>query len=63
MLIPYKGSVDEVVDKLISGIRASIGYAGAADINEMKRIARVARVNTKASVILNKAAERNAILQ
>jgi IMP dehydrogenase/GMP reductase len=63
MLIPYVGAIDEIVDKLCSGIRASIGYAGAANISEMKELTRIARVNTRESAILNKAAVRNAILQ
>lgn len=33
--IPYKGHVSDVVFQLIGGLRAAMGYCGAADINDM----------------------------
>ncbi len=34
--VPYKGSLSEVVHQLVGGLRAGMGYVGAANINEMK---------------------------
>ncbi len=42
--IPYKGAVPAVMEHLSSGIRASIGYAGAVSVAEMRDKARVARI-------------------
>lgn len=61
MMIPYTGEVDDVVGDMLAGIRASIGYAGAEDMESMKRIARVARVNNRPK-ISSKAEDRKAIL-
>jgi IMP dehydrogenase len=47
ILVPYRGRVDDVVDELVGGLRAAIGYAGANKISEM-RSARVALVRTMA---------------
>ena len=33
--VPYKGEVNIVLDELVSGLRASMGYAGAANIEEL----------------------------
>ncbi|MCL5419284.1 MAG: IMP dehydrogenase [Candidatus Marsarchaeota archaeon] len=43
-LIPYKGSVSDVIELISSGVRASIGYAGAGSIAEMRTKARIARI-------------------
>ncbi len=45
--IPYKGKLAEVVELLNSGVRASIGYAGADDIESMKTKAKVARLGMR----------------
>ena len=39
--VPYKGEVSIVLDELVSGLRASMGYAGARDILELWRKARL----------------------
>jgi IMP dehydrogenase len=33
--VPYKGEVNTVLDELVSGLRASMGYAGARNIEEL----------------------------
>jgi IMP dehydrogenase len=33
--VPYKGEVNIVLDELVSGLRASMGYAGAKNIEEL----------------------------
>ncbi len=35
--VPYRGSLKDVVHNLVGGIRASLGYAGCADIEAMRR--------------------------
>ncbi len=35
--VPYKGSLDEVVFQLIGGLRAGMGYCGAATIADLKK--------------------------
>ncbi len=34
--VPYKGSVTAIVYQLVGGLRASMGYCGCANINEMR---------------------------
>jgi IMP dehydrogenase len=34
--VPYKGRVDEVIYQLVGGLRAGMGYCGAANINALK---------------------------
>ena len=34
--VPYKGSVTAIVYQLIGGLRASMGYCGCADIDQMR---------------------------
>jgi len=40
-LVPYKGSVKNVLNELINGTRRSMWYLGANNINELRRKARV----------------------
>lgn len=35
-IVPYKGNVSETIYQIIGGLRASMGYCGAKNINEMK---------------------------
>ncbi|MFP8488038.1 IMP dehydrogenase [Gracilimonas sp. Q87] len=35
--VPFKGYLSEVVHQMTGGLRAAMGYAGAADIEEMKK--------------------------
>ena len=44
MWVPYKGEVASVVAELAAGLRAAMGYAGAATVREMWEKARVAWV-------------------
>lgn len=39
--VPYKGEVSIVLDELVAGLRASMGYAGARNIEELWRRARL----------------------
>jgi IMP dehydrogenase len=34
--VPYKGSVLGVIHQLVGGLRSSMGYVGAATIDEMR---------------------------
>ena len=34
--VPYKGSVNNIIHQLVGGLRASMGYTGNGNINEMK---------------------------
>jgi IMP dehydrogenase len=42
--VPYKGSLVNVIHQLIGGIRASMGYTGCANIQEMRTKPRFVRV-------------------
>ncbi len=35
--VPYKGKVAEVIYQLVGGLRAGMGYCGAADIEALQR--------------------------
>ncbi len=36
-MVPYKGSVKDVVDQLVGGIKSGMGYIGASNIEELKK--------------------------
>ncbi len=42
--VPYKGSVTAIIHQLLGGLRASMGYTGAADIEAMRTQAEFIRV-------------------
>lgn len=42
--VPYKGPVSAIVHQMIGGIRSSMGYCGAADIETMRKEATFVRV-------------------
>ncbi len=44
--VPYAGTVAEVLHQLTGGLRSGMGYAGAADLAELRRSARMMRVTT-----------------
>ncbi len=44
--IPYKGYLADVIEELASGVRASMGYAGAKGVKELKGNARVMKVSS-----------------
>lgn len=43
-VVPYKGPVDEVIFQLIGGLKSSMGYCGAKDIQAMKENAKFVRI-------------------
>ncbi|MFQ5877053.1 MAG: IMP dehydrogenase [Acidobacteriota bacterium] len=43
-MVPYKGSVQVLVQQLVGGLRAGMGYCGASDIEALRREARFIRV-------------------
>jgi IMP dehydrogenase len=47
--VPYKGEVSIVLDELVSGLRASMGYAGARNIEELWLKGRLAALSASGS--------------
>ena len=43
--VPYKGSVDDIVQELLGGIRSCCCYIGADSLKHMSRCAKFCRVN------------------
>ena len=46
--VPYKGPVDGVLHQLVGGLRAGMGYVGAADLKALRERARFIRVSPAA---------------
>jgi IMP dehydrogenase len=44
--VPYKGSVLAVIHQLMGGLRASMGYVGAADITQMREKAEFVQITS-----------------
>lgn len=44
--VPYKGTLEEVVFQLTGGLKASMGYCGAKDIDTMKKTAEFIRITS-----------------
>ena len=44
--VPYKGPVDGVLHQLVGGLRAGMGYLGAADLKSLRERARFIRVSS-----------------
>lgn len=44
-LVPYTGDTEQVVNRLVSGLKASMGYAGASSISDMWNKTKLARVS------------------
>ncbi|MEL6375446.1 MAG: IMP dehydrogenase, partial [Pseudomonadota bacterium] len=44
--VPYKGPVDAVLHQLVGGLRAGMGYVGAATLAELKTKARFVRISS-----------------
>ena len=42
--VPYKGEVGEVMFQFIGGLRAGMGYCGAANVPSLKRSARFIQI-------------------
>ncbi|MFH0956742.1 MAG: IMP dehydrogenase [Candidatus Aenigmatarchaeota archaeon] len=49
-IVPYRGTVSEIVYQMIGGLRSSMGYCGCKDIDEMMKKTVMRRI-TKAGVI------------
>ncbi len=45
-MVPYKGSVQDLVAQLVGGLRAGMGYCGVRDIETLRREARFLRVSS-----------------
>ncbi len=46
-LVPYRGSVEDIMNQIVGGIKAGFGYAGAKNIKELKENARFVRITSK----------------
>ena len=42
--VPYKGPIDVILHQMVGGLRAAMGYVGAADIAELQARARFVRI-------------------
>jgi len=45
-LVPYKGTVEDVIHKLVGGLKTGMGYVGAGNIKELKLKGRFIRVTS-----------------
>jgi IMP dehydrogenase len=43
-MVPYKGSVTEIIRQLVGGIRSGLSYCGAQDIPEMQEKAEFIKI-------------------
>jgi IMP dehydrogenase len=43
--VPFKGSVEPILHQLVGGLRASMGYTGAANLLEFRKRARFVRLS------------------
>jgi IMP dehydrogenase len=43
--VPYKGSLSFIVQQLVGGLKAGMGYVGAATLEELRTRARFVRVS------------------
>jgi IMP dehydrogenase len=44
--VPYKGSASAVLHQLIGGLRAAMGYVGAADLQQLRERAQFIRITS-----------------
>jgi IMP dehydrogenase len=44
--VPYRGRLSDVIYQMIGGLRAAMGYCGAANLQELKEKARFLRVTS-----------------
>ncbi|MEZ5957058.1 MAG: IMP dehydrogenase [Hyphomonadaceae bacterium] len=44
--VPFKGPVSNIIHQLIGGLRASMGYVGAADLKEMREKAKFVKITS-----------------
>lgn len=45
-IVPYRGSVKEVIFQLVGGLRSGMGYIGAKDLSELRKKARIIRITS-----------------
>ncbi len=45
-MVPYRGPLADTIHQLVGGLRAGMGYCGAATIDEMRRKARFVRITS-----------------
>ena len=45
-MVPYRGTVDELVNELVSGVRSGMGYVGAKTIPDIKKQARFIQITS-----------------
>ena len=43
-MVPFKGALQDTIFQLVGGLRAGMGYVGAADVEALRRDARLIRV-------------------
>lgn len=44
--VPYRGELADTIFQMIGGLRASMGYCGAADIKSFRRNVRMVRITS-----------------
>ncbi|MEO1088591.1 MAG: IMP dehydrogenase, partial [Acidobacteriota bacterium] len=44
-MVPYKGSVHQVVQQLLGGLRSGMGLSGSASIDELRKEASIVRIS------------------
>ena len=44
--VPYKGSASRIVQMMVGGLKAGMGYAGCRNIEELKRKARFIKITS-----------------
>jgi len=42
--VPYKGPAKDVIHQLVGGVKAAMGYTGAATLEELRKRARFVRI-------------------
>jgi IMP dehydrogenase len=47
-MVPYKGPISAMVQQLVGGLRAGMGYCGVKDIEELRTRTRFVRVSSAA---------------
>ncbi|MGH8592182.1 MAG: IMP dehydrogenase, partial [Gammaproteobacteria bacterium] len=43
--VPYKGSLSAIINQLLGGVRAAMGYTGCATLEDLRTKARFVRVS------------------
>ena len=44
--VPYKGPVSKVIEQLVGGLKAAMGYTGNKTINEMKKNTKLVKITS-----------------